>query len=240
VRYYAARSAGALGLAPLAPALTRVALHDPAVPARVAAAEALGTAGADDDVVPVLVSLARDPEPDVATAALRALGGSTHPDALAALRAALAADHEPQCAVLRGLGSRAAAAALAREVAGVARAARTAVAAALATAALEWARSPEAIRLLAGLAAEPWLRERCVQLLAALPGEQDAVLGEELRQGGEEAREAILDALAHRPGPAAERLAAAALDDPSPRVRRAAGHALLRLDLRAAAGRTRE
>ncbi|HVG46045.1 MAG TPA: HEAT repeat domain-containing protein, partial [Longimicrobium sp.] len=90
---------------------------------------------------------------------------------------------------------------------------------------------------LSALAGEPALRERVVQLLAALPETEPDLLAQALREGDEAAREAVLDALAHRGGPSAERLAAAALDDSSPGVRRAAAHALGRLDLRAAAGR---
>ncbi|MFL5384067.1 MAG: HEAT repeat domain-containing protein [Longimicrobiaceae bacterium] len=239
VRYFAARSAGALGLAPLGPTLAEIAVHDPAVPPRIAAITALKSAGGPGSV-PVLLSLVHDPEEDVALNAWSTLGRSTHPDALRALGEAVASgDPDVQRVALQGLNPRAAAA-LAEEIARVARATGDDRVGTSALFALQEAGSAGAIRLLCGLAAEPRLRERCVQLLAGFPGEQDEVLGEELRQGGEEAREAILDALAHRPGPAAERLAAAALDDPSPRVRRAAGHALLRLDLRAAAGRTRE
>jgi HEAT repeat protein len=73
-----------------------------------------------------------------------------------------------------------------------------------------------------------------VELLARLPEDRIDVLGEELRTGPEESREAVLAALAHMDRPEAGLLAAAALDDPSPAVRRAAALTLCRHDLRAA------
>jgi HEAT repeat protein len=238
VRYYAARSAGALALGAVAPALAELALRDPAVPVRIAAVEALAAAGAGD-ALPVLVSLADAPEPDLSLAALAALGRTAHPEALRALRGALASDDpDLQRPALDALAAEAAAA-LAAEVAGAARATRDGGVADAAVFALARAGSADAARHLCALAAEPALRERCVQVLAALPEARLDVIAEELREGDEAAREGILGALAHRPGPG-ERLAAAALDDPYPAVRRAAAQALTRLDLRAAAaGRAR-
>ena len=233
VRYYAARAAAAAGAARLAAALAERARRDPAVPVRIAALQALAELGGAP-AVPALAALADDPEPEVRLAALAALGGADHPEALRVLRAALRADDaEARRTVLESVEG--AAPALAADLAAVARAERDPVMARGAVFALLRAASPEAVRLLAALAAGPALRDACVQALARLPADRLEILAEGLRTGRGEAREAILDALGHARGAAAERLAAGALDDPSPAVRRAAELALARLDLRAAA-----
>jgi HEAT repeat protein len=235
VRYYAARAAAAAGAAELGAALAERARRDPAVPVRIAALQALAELGGAP-AFPALAELAYDPEPEVRTAALAALGRAEGPDALRALRTALHADDaEARRTVVESVDG-AAAAALAADLAGVARAERDPVLARGAVFALLRAASPGAVHLLATLAAEPALRGACVEALARLPGDRLELLGPELRGESEEVREVILAALGHARGPAAERLAAGALDDPSPAVRRAAELALARLDLRAAAG----
>jgi HEAT repeat protein len=234
VRYYAARSAGTLGLADLGPALAGLARGDAAVPVRIAALQALGTAGAAEAVA-TAAALAEDGEPEVRLAALAVLGGSAEPEALGALGAALRGDDaEAQRAALDALEGEAAAA-LAGEAAGAARATRDPETARAAAFALLRAASPEAVRLLCGLAAEPALRDPCVEVLARLPAERLGLLADALRETDAAGREAALAALAHMRGGAAARLAASLVDDPSPGVRRAAEHALCRLDLRAAA-----
>lgn len=232
VRYYAARSAASLRLPPLSGRLEAMALRDPAVPVRIAAIEALGAIGAPS-ILPALCALADDADPELRLSALAALGRIEHPAALRVLAGALAAD-DP--AVQRGAIdslSRASAAALADEVARTARATWDAGVARAAARALLRAATAEAARALCALAAEPPLRDLAVQMLAALPDELRDVLGGELSTGDEASREAILAALAHGRIGGAERLAATALDDPSPLVRRAAAHTLCRLDLRA-------
>jgi HEAT repeat protein len=72
-----------------------------------------------------------------------------------------------------------------------------------------------------------------VQALARVPEPLLEVLAEALRDGDEATRQAVADALAHVPHARAERIAAAALGDASPAVRRSAELALARLDLRA-------
>ncbi|HEX9937288.1 MAG TPA: hypothetical protein VGB15_09200, partial [Longimicrobium sp.] len=93
---------------------------------------------------------------------------------------------------------------------------------------------------LCALAAEPALRDTCVEVLARTPAGGMELLAGALREGDAAAREAILAALPHLAAPAAARLAAAVLDDPAPTVRRAAALALSRLDLRTAAGLGRD
>jgi HEAT repeat protein len=233
VRYYAARSAAASGAAALDAALAERGLHDPAVPVRIAALQALMEVGGPLALL-TLAALVDDPEPEIRLAMLEALGGSGHPDAVHALGAAVAAgDAETRRAVLLSLGGEAAAA-LAPELAALARAERDAEVARGAVFALLRAGTVDAARRLCRLAAEPALRGACVEALARLPVDRLDVLAGELHAGGEAVAEAILAAVAHMRGPAAERLAAGALDHPSPAVRRAAEQALSRLDLRAA------
>jgi HEAT repeat protein len=236
VRYYAARSAGAARLAELAPALVEVARQDPAVPVRIAAVQALGEVGSAASAA----ALADDPEPEVRLAVLAVLAGTADEEALRVLRPALAADDETvRRAVLEGLGPEAAGA-LGDEVAAAARAARDPATARAAAYALLRAGSPESQRRLCALAAEPALRDTCVEVLARTPAGGMELLAGALREGDAAAREAILAALPHLAAPAAARLAAAVLDDPAPTVRRAAALALSRLDLRTAAGLGRD
>jgi HEAT repeat protein len=235
VRYYAARSAGAAGAAELAAGLAGLARHDPVVPVRIAALQALGEVGGPE-AAEVLAALAEDPEPEIRLAALGALGGAAHPAALRALGTALRSEApDARRMALEGLGSDAAAA-LAEEVAAAARTAAEPAVARAAAFALLRAASPESVRLLCGLAAAPPLRETCVEALARLPGERLDLLADALRGGSPEVRGAVLAALGHRDDAGAERLAATAADDPDPGVRRAAALALARLDLRAAGG----
>jgi HEAT repeat protein len=235
VRYYAARSAGAARRAELAADVAGLARHDPVVPVRIAALQALGEIGGAE-AAEVLAALAEDPEPEIRVAALGALGGTAHPAALRALGAALRSeDLDARRSALEGLGSDAAAA-LADEVAGAARTAAEPAVARAAVFALLRAASPESVRLLCGLAAEPPLREACVEALARLPAERLDVLAAVLSEGSPEVRGAVLAALAHRGDAAAERLAATVADDADPGVRRAAALALARLGLRAAGG----
>ncbi len=235
VRYYAARSAGAARAAELAGGLAGLARHDPVVPVRMAALQALGEIGGAGAAA-VLAALAEDPEPEIRLAALGALGSAAHPAALRALGAALRS-HDPDARrmALDGLGPDAAAA-LAAEVAAAARTAAEPAVARAAAFALLRAASPESLRLLCGLAAEPPLRETCVEALARVPAERLDVLAAVLRGEGPDVRGAVLAALAHRDDAGAERLAATAADDPDPGVARAAALALARLDLRSAGG----
>jgi HEAT repeat protein len=233
VRYYAARSAASLRIPGLAARFADLAQRDPAVPVRLASLDALAAAD-PARAVPVLSALLRDEEPDVRAAALAALGRTAHPAAVETLAAVLASgDPGMQRATLESL-DRAGAAALADRVADVATSAGDAVVARAAAFALFRAATPEAVRHLRRAAARVPLRDVCVELLARLPEELLDTLGEELRHGPEETREAVLAALAHMTHAGAAPLAATALDDPSPAVRRAAALTLCRHDLRAA------
>lgn len=234
VRYYAARSCGSIRGETCTDALESLALRDPAVPVRIAALQALGDAGASN-AVRTAIALAEDGEPEVRQAALGVLGTSDGPAAIPPLSAALGSDDTGEVRATLDALAPATADALAEEIAAAARDAHDPAAVEAAASALVRAGTPQAVHLLAGLAADPKLRERCVQALARLPMDRLALLGDVLSKGGEASREAVLSALAHSPAAGAERLAAGALEDPSPRVRRAAAQALERLDLRTAA-----
>ncbi|HEU4562604.1 MAG TPA: HEAT repeat domain-containing protein [Longimicrobium sp.] len=232
VRYYAARSAGSLGTASLVPRIAELALRDPAVPVRIAAAEALG-AIATAEAVAALAAVAEDTDPELRLAALGALARAGGQAALPVLRAALAADDPgARQRVIDALGPQAAQA-LAAELAAVARETRDEDVATAAVFALLRGGTAETVHLLCRLAAEPRLRGCCVQALARVPDPLLEVLAEELGEGDEAAREAVASALAHVPHARAERIAAMALGAASPAVRRSAELALARLDLRA-------
>lgn len=232
VRYYAARSAAALSLPDLAAPLCGLAAHDPAVPVRIAAIQALGRLRAPE-AVSALAPLAGHADPEVSGAALAALGGIEHADALPPLAATLrSGDAERQRIVLEAL-SEGSAARLREEVAHAARTAGDPGVVRAAASALLRAGSPEAVIALCRMAADPLRCDPCIEVLSGAGERALPQLGEGLRTEREEIRGAIVSALGRMRHPAAQRLLAAALEDPAPAVRGAAAHALGRWDLRA-------
>ncbi|AHG93449.1 PAS fold-4 domain protein (plasmid) [Gemmatirosa kalamazoonensis] len=233
VRYYAARSAGRLRTDQALPELLRLAVGDDAPPVRIAAVDALGEIGSEDELRK-LVPLAADPEPLVARAALLALGGSSDPATLAPLVAALDGDDRATAvaaldALVRRADPRAASA-----VASFARASDVPDVWTRALHALERMGGVDAIAALVGIAADPVRTAAAVEALAGV-GERDAAwVARGLDDADVHVRCAVVEALGRSPHAAAAPLLAAALHDESPAVRTAAAHALAQRDLRSA------
>jgi HEAT repeat protein len=233
VRYYVARSLGRRGeahadaLACLAERATR----DRAVPVRVAAIEALGAIGSPS-MLPVLIPIVQDAEPEVARAAATALAFGEAQRTADVLRYALErGDAMLQHAALETLGRQRAVGAV-PEVASLARSTRDEAMAVRAVNALGAIGGADAIAQLVMLAGDRRLHEAAVTALANIGGDHVLLLRDALDRGDEHARRTIVDALSRMKHDSVAAVLAAVLDDPSPGIRVAASRALGRLGRR--------
>jgi HEAT repeat protein len=218
--------------------LRRLALGDPATPARIAALEALGQLG-DPREVATLAQVAEQKEPDLVGPAFASLGQIGTRDVVPHFRAALRDGDEPRrLAALRGLSRSPAAAELLDDVRHAAETSG-ADAARAAVEVLVHVGSRDAVGALLSLSRDPALRAMCVAALARVREEALDAVGAGLADSDHGVRGAVVEALARRKQPSATRLLANALSDPDPRVRHTAERALGRTDLRTAELRSR-
>jgi HEAT repeat protein len=231
VRYYAVRSLGEQREGSAAARLAELAGSDPAMHVRIAALEAIGSAGgasAADLLLPYVDAASGD----LAAAALRALGRLDDPRAAQALAAALRSpDPVRRLAAVTGLRSSGGAEAVPALAwtAGADAEDSVSLAAVEALGAVAAGRNSEAtsaIAALIGLTADPQRRDRAVTALARLPETRVAPVAEGLRHLHRDVRCATIDVLARMRHPDASAAIRSALDDAEAAVREAAITAL--------------
>lgn len=231
VRYFAARSLGQHRWVEAIDTLAQLAHHDPELPVRVSAIEALGNIGGAR-AVSTLAPLTESRNDDIAREALAALGKIAHPDALPPLLAALRArDAERRIDALRALGARGGEG-IADTLQWVAASDSDERVVRAAINALAQIPTPEAVNALIALTADRTRRELCIAALARHSPAQIEWLGNGLTHPQTSVRVAVIDALARMKNARATEILARGLDDADAAVRLATVNALAHLDAR--------
>ena len=230
VRYYAIRVIATHTTH--ADALTRLAecaTRDPAPPVRIAAIEALATAGSAS-MIGALLPLVHDSEPEVAYAAVAALGSFKSTESAVALGEALkSSDGRMQRAALDAFAKRESGPV--GDIAAMARHGRDLDLREHATRTLGHIANDTAIEALLVLATDPLLRPSTTLALTSIASIDIDSLTSHLSRADEKGRRLIVDALARVKNPAATAALAVALNDPLASVRVAAARALSRFDM---------
>lgn len=243
VRYAALKALSAIGARNALPAVVHALNHDPAVPVRLAAIEAIGRLDAPR-ALEVLAPLAQAHDDDIARAAIGALGHVDGPEAVTALeRAARGSQRWQRLAAVDALARR-----LDTKVAEVLQwvaaadddpdVVRAAVDALTRVGLREGERQGRsATHALIALTEEPARRQMAIAALGSLPPRriEDVVAG--LRHPSPHARGATVEALSRMRHPDASRAIESALNDPSPTVRLTAVAELKHLGTRACQGK---
>jgi HEAT repeat protein len=235
VRYYALRSLGSrrsMHVGVLTTLAERATLDD-AAPVRIAAVEALGEVGAPS-MLPVVIPLTRDSEPDIACAALATLGFCAETAASAVLAEALGDDDpQRQRAALHAFGRHGIQTGpeAVETIKQLAERTRDDEVRQHAIRTLGLIGTPEAIDALISLGNDGRFRRMAVAALSGLGERQAFELRSVLVSGDDAARGLVVDSLARMKHAAAAPMLIEALDDPSAVIRLAAARAIGRLDL---------
>jgi len=218
VRFYAVRSIGGHRSTEAAEALAERIVRDPAQHVRIEAIKAIAEIDGKDAVA-LLNPLIKDPDPDVARAAIRGLGIIGHPDALAPLFEALRSpDSELRIAALRALGQ-SRGPEVPEKLRWVAATDQDKKVAAMAMEILAGFSSPDAIKALVNLTADPRRRQAAVSALKEIKREDIHLLARGLSHPQTPVRRAVVEALARIKKPEASEYLLKGLKDIAPRVR---------------------
>lgn len=235
VRFYAARSIGRHRSTEASEALSELITRDPAHHVRIEAIKALAEIDGKE-IVTLLEPLIKDNDPDIARAAIRALGIIRHPGALPLLLEALrSTDPELRIAALYALGE-SQGPEVPENLQWVAATDRDEGVVQVAMKILADFSSPEAIRALINLTADPRHRSAAVSALKEVPEKNIHLLAKGLSHPQPSVKRAVVEALARIKKPQASEHLLKAVKDPDPQVRLDAVKALDNLGSRQARG----